>query len=175
MRNSLLRFKRKLDVLLELLVIHVVEAMVIVVLWGVFTRFVLNSPSRWTEEVARLLLMWVALLGAAVAYGRSEHLGFDYLVEQLDPAVKKLLALVSQWIVVAFALLVMVYGGLILVTETLAANQVTPALGLKMGYVYLALPISGFFIIIYGVEQFLETYFSDPASSSSSQEAAHDQ
>lgn len=155
MKESLLLSKRVLDTLLELLVIGVVMVMVVDVLWGVFTRFVLNSPSRWTEEIARLLLMWVALLGAAVAYGRSEHLGFDYFVEQLDPAAKKLLALVSQCIVVAFAMLVMVYGGFVLVTETLAANQVTPALGWKMGYVYLAVPISGIFMVIYGVEQFL--------------------
>ncbi len=159
MKESLLFGKRILDTLLEWLVIVVVIVMVVDVLWGVFTRFVLNSPSRWTEEIARLLLMWVALLGAAVAYGRSEHLGFDYLVEQLDPAAKKLLALVSQCIVIAFALLVMVYGGFVMVTETLDANQVTPALGWKMGYVYLALPISGVFMVIYSVEQFISTAF----------------
>ncbi|TWU30458.1 TRAP transporter small permease [Bythopirellula polymerisocia] len=164
MKQTLLSFKRVLDTLLEWLVILVVMLMVVDVLWGVFTRFILNSPSQLTEEIARLLLMWVALLGAAVAYGRSEHLGFDYLVAQLDPAVKKLLALVSQCIVVAFALLVMVYGGFILVSETLAANQVTPALHLKMGYVYLALPVSGLFMSIYGVEQFLETAIDDGVS-----------
>jgi len=161
MTQSLLRFKRILDTMLEWLVILVVMVLVIDVLWGVFTRFLLNSPSRWTEEIARLLLIWVALLGAAVAYGRNEHLGFDYLVEQLDPAVKELLALVSKCIVIAFALLVMVYGGFILVSETIAANQVTPALGLKMGYAYLALPVSGVFMAIYGVEQILELAISE--------------
>ena len=134
----------------------------------------MNSPSRWTEEVARLLLMWVALLGAAVAYGRNEHLGFDYLVAQLDPAVKKLLALVSQFIVIAFAMFVMVYGGSVLVTETLAANQTTPALGLKMGYAYLALPVSGVFMVIYGVEQLLETAFGEEKSPTLDQDSAVD-
>ncbi|QEG36452.1 TRAP transporter small permease [Bythopirellula goksoeyrii] len=174
MKPALLRFKRTLDTLLEWLVILVVIVMVADVLWGVFTRFIMNSPSRWTEEIAKLLLMWVALLGAAVAYGRKEHLGFDYFVEQLDPDVKKLLALVSQCIVVAFAMLVMVYGGFILVTETLAANQVTPALGLKVGYAYLALPISGIFMAIYGVEQFLETAIKDDSNLTPDQDAALD-
>ncbi|QDT00356.1 TRAP transporter small permease [Adhaeretor mobilis] len=166
--------KRFLDNVLESAVIFAVALLVIDVLWGVFTRFIMGSPSRWTEEIARLLLIWVALLGAAVAFGRREHLGFDYLAEQLDPAVKKMMALITQSIVIAFALVVMVYGGSILVSETLAANQVTPALGLKMGYAYLALPLSGLFIVIYGVEQFLGICSTDAKSIEQPQDSGSD-
>ena len=98
MKQMLLSFKRVLDVLLETLVILVVMVLVIDVLWGVFTRFVLDSPSRWTEEIARLLLIWVALLGAAVAYGRREHLGFDYLVEQLDQGAQAVAVRRDQYV-----------------------------------------------------------------------------
>lgn len=45
-----------------------------------------------------------------------------------------------------------------LVHRTLVTNQVSPALGLKMGYVYLAIPISGFFLVIYSLELFINTF-----------------
>jgi TRAP-type C4-dicarboxylate transport system permease small subunit len=48
-------------------------------------------------------------------------------------------------------------GGGQLVHRTLVTNQVSPALGLKMGYVYLAIPISGFFLVIYSIELFTKT------------------
>jgi TRAP-type C4-dicarboxylate transport system permease small subunit len=75
MLGGLLALKAALVRLLEWIVIVVVAALVLDVLWGVFSRFVLRSPSRWTEEVATILLIWVSLLGAAVAFGRNEHWG----------------------------------------------------------------------------------------------------
>ena len=45
----------------------------------------------------------------------------------------------------------MVIGGIDLVTSTLKLGQVSPALGVEIGYVYLAIPISGFFLVLYSV------------------------
>jgi TRAP-type C4-dicarboxylate transport system permease small subunit len=134
----------------------VVAALVLDVLWGVCSRFVLQSPSRWTEEAATSLLVWVSLLGAAVAFGRREHLGLDYVVKQLDPDARRLAAIVGQVIVIVFAAAALVGGGFVLVKETLAAGQRMPALGIKQGYVYLAVPISGLFIILFGCERMIE-------------------
>lgn len=152
-----------LDKLLESLVIVLVMALVAVVLWGIITRFLLDSPSRWTEEVAKFLLMWVALLGAPVAHGRREHLGFDYLVDKLDAEARRLLEVVAELVVVAFAAAVMIYGGFLLMSETLAVNQITPALGMKMGYVYAVVPISGFFIAFYSLHHLADLVTVNPS------------
>ena len=137
---------------LEWVVILAVAALVLDVLWGVCSRFVLRSPSGWTEEAAEYLLIWVSLLGAAVAFGRNAHLGVDYLVEKLDPAARRWLRVCAQVAVIAFAAGVMVGGGYILVAETLRARQVSPALGLPVGAVYLAVPISGACIVFYAID-----------------------
>ena len=158
MWKQVVKFRHRLEWLLEQAVIIAVGSLVLVVLWGVCTRFVLGSPSRWTEEVATFLLIWVSLLGAAVAFSRREHLGVDYLVNKLDPSAQKLMAIVSQVIVVLFAASAMVYGGYVLVSETLLSGQVTPALGLKMGYVYLAVPVSGAFIVLFCLENIVELW-----------------
>ena len=166
--------KRMLERSLEVLIMAAVAVLVADVLWQVFTRFAVRipglfpkkigafvlwllklihaaKPSTWTEELATFLLIWVALLGAAVALGRGAHLGIDYLVNKL-PIKKKLCTEVFVFLCIAlFSLCVMVIGGIDLVTSTLKLGQVSPALGIEIGYVYLAIPISGFFLALYSV------------------------
>ena len=57
----------------------------------------------------------------------------------------------------AFSISVLIYGGVALVRETFVLGQVAPATGIKIGYVYLAVPISGFFITIYSIEFMIES------------------
>ena len=143
--------KKVLDHSLEVLVMVVVAVLVVDVLWQVFTRFILKDPSTWTEELAIFLLIWVSLLGAAVALGRGSHLGIDYFVGKL-PAKKRLYTEVFVFLIISlFSLCVMVIGGLELVRSTFELEQLSPALGIKVGYVYLAVPISGFFLVLYAV------------------------
>lgn len=158
MVTSVVRFKNALTWLLELVVVLIVAALVFDVLWGVFTRFILSEPSRWTQEVAEFLLIWVAMLGAAVAFSRNEHLGVDYFVKKLDKDAQFLLAVIAQGLIIAFTCSAMIFGGYVLVSKTLVSGQVTPALGIKMGYVYLAAPVSGVFIVVFCVERIIELY-----------------
>jgi TRAP-type C4-dicarboxylate transport system permease small subunit len=148
--------KKVLDRSLELLVIVVVAVLVVDVLWQVFTRFILKNPSTWTEELAVFMLIWVSLLGAAVALNRGAHLGIDYFVGKLSPK-KRLYTEVFVFLCIsAFSLAVMVIGGIELVANTLRLEQVSPALGVKVGYVYFAVPISGFFLVLYSVIALVE-------------------
>jgi len=143
--------KRALDRSLEFLVTAVAAVLVLDVLWQVFTRFILKSPSKWTEELAVFMLIWISLLGAAVALNRGAHLGIDYFVGKLS-AKKRLYTEIFAFLCVSmFSLTVMVFGGIELVINTLRLGQVSPALGIKMGYVYFAVPISGFFLVFYAV------------------------
>jgi len=149
--NSLRTLKTVLDRSLELLVMVVVAVLVLDVLWQVFTRFVLNNPSTWTEELAVFMLVWVSLLGAAVALNRGAHLGIDYFVGKLPDRARLATEVVVFLCVAAFSFFVMVVGGIDLVASTLELEQLSPALHVKMGYVYLAVPISGFFLTLYAV------------------------
>jgi len=141
--------KKVLDRSLELLVIVVVGVLVVDVLWQVFSRFILRNPSTWTEELAVFMLIWVSLLGAAVALNRGAHLGIDYFVGKLAPRKRLCTEVFAFLCISVFSLTVMVIGGIDLVTSTLKLEQVSPALGIRVGYVYLAVPISGFFLVLY--------------------------
>lgn len=146
--------------LLEMVLIVSVAILVLDVLWGVFTRYTLGNQAEWSEELARFLLIWISLIGGAVAFGEKAHLGVDFFVDKLDPSARKLMTVTGQIIVLFFAVSIFIIGGSRLVIDTLAMEQMTPALGWKMGHVYLALPIAGVFMILFTVEQMLETLLS---------------
>lgn len=149
--------KKALDNVLEWLTVAAVGILVIDVTWQIITRFVINHPSSWTEEFATFLMMWVGLLGAAVAVNYKVHLGVDFFVLKLPPCWRSGVELFVYLLVALFAVIIMMIGGVQLVQRTLITNQVSPALNWKMGYVYLCVPVSGFFITVYSVIHFVTT------------------
>lgn len=139
------------DRILKLSLIALLALLVICVSWQVITRFLMPEPSSVTEELARFILIWVGLLGAALAYRERMHLGIDYLTSKLQ-GKKQLCAQLGVHLVSAiFSIVVMVVGGWRLVELTLDLNQSSPSLGVMMGYVYLALPLSGGLIFMYSL------------------------
>ncbi|MDZ7271319.1 MAG: TRAP transporter small permease, partial [candidate division KSB1 bacterium] len=125
--------------------------MVIDVTWQVFTRFVLRNPSSYTEEIARFQLVWIGLLGASYAYRTKAHLGIDVLAAKLKGNRKRLLEIIINLLVLAFAFFVMVVGGIRLVRLTFILRQVSAALGIPIGYVYIVVPLSGVLIIYFAL------------------------
>jgi TRAP-type C4-dicarboxylate transport system permease small subunit len=156
MQEILAQTRRVSDAVLSWLVIGLFAMLTLDVLWGVFSRYVLGAQTRWTDELATTLMVWVSLLGAALVFGEKGHLGVDYFVGKLDPAAQKLAELLSHLLVLTFAVVVMVYGGWVLVDRTLAANQLLPALGWKKGYGYAVVPLSGLFFAFYAIEGALQ-------------------
>ncbi|MCB0271350.1 MAG: TRAP transporter small permease, partial [Calditrichaeota bacterium] len=88
-----------------------IGVMVIVVTWQVITRFLLNRPSSYTEELATYLLIWISLLGAAYALSQRAHLGIDILTRRLSGRSKRVSHILIQLGVIAFSAAILVYGG----------------------------------------------------------------
>ncbi len=131
--------------------------LVFCVIWQVISRYVIGKPSTVTDELARYLFMWVALIGAAYTTGVRRHLAIDLLTMKLKGKRKIINEIIIQIAIAAFALIVLVYGGTNLALKTLSTGQVTPALGLQMGYIYFCLPVSGllmtFYSFVFGQEK----------------------
>lgn len=126
-------------------------AMVLNVLWQVGSRFILRSPSSFTDELARYLLIWVSLLGASYVTGKRMHLAIDLLPASLEGKKQRNLNVLIHILVALFALLAMVWGGINLVYITLTLRQTSAALNVPLGYVYMVLPLSGLLIIYYSL------------------------
>ena len=123
--------------------------LVFCVIWQVISRYIIGKPSTITDELARYLFMWVALIGAAYTTGLKRHLAIDLLTMKLSGKRKLFNEIFIQLAIAVFAFIVLVYGGTNLAMKTLAPGQVTPALGWEMGYIYFCLPISGALMIFY--------------------------
>lgn len=143
--------KIKIDLVLKWILVIIMAAMTINVLWQVFTRFILQSPSSYTEELARYMLIWIGILGAAYVAGQKMHLAIDLLSTKLTGAKKNYLELFIQSAILLFSLFVMVIGGIRLVQITLSLNQISAALQIPLGYVYSVVPISGLIMTFYSI------------------------
>lgn len=119
------------------------------VLWGVFTRYVLDNQAGWTEELARFLLIWISILGAAYASGKNMHLAIDLLSPKLGERGNRTLGWVIRTLVIFFVLTVLVIGGFRLIYISQVLGQTSPALQIPMWTVYMVVPISGLLIIYY--------------------------
>jgi len=144
---------RRIDNALKWILAAMMLSIVLVVCWQVVSRYLLNSPSSITEELSRCLLIWIGMLGAALAYRTGVHLGLDIVTQRFNPRNRQRLAMLVSAAVVLFALAVMVVGGGNLVALTFELNQMSAALGIRMAYIYLIIPFSGSIMVFYGVCQ----------------------
>ncbi|AUB54233.1 MULTISPECIES: TRAP transporter small permease [Enterococcus] len=146
--------KKGISRLLEFLGACLLIGMIIIVLWQVFSRTILGNPNTVTEELVRFGLVWFAMLSSAYVVGQKGHLAVTLLSEKLTGTKANVLEIVVQCLFLAFAITIMVYGGWNAVTLTM--GQISPSLGIPMGYVYLSVPVSGVLIIIYSLINLIE-------------------
>lgn len=138
-----------IDRVLSAVLAALIVVMVASVTWQVISRYLLGAPSSWTEELARFTLVWIGLLGGAHAYRRRLHLGLDLLETRLAGRARRLQSLAVHVTVAAFAATVLIGGGFELIRLATQLGQSTPALGLPMGAVYAALPVSGALMLMH--------------------------
>ena len=141
-----------LDRLLKLALALLMTAMVGSVVWQVLSRYLFVVPAAWTEELARFLLIWIGMLGAAYAYRQGSHLGIDLLVNKLDGSAKQRLHNVIHVVCLLFAAGVLVIGGGSLVSMTWELKQYSAAIGLPIAYVYSVIPTSGLLICLFAAD-----------------------
>ncbi|WP_448384642.1 TRAP transporter small permease [Desulfosoma sp.] len=129
-------------------------AMALVTGLQVFFRYGLNHSLFWSEEVGRILLVWITFLGATVAYRRKAHVGIDVAVRRLAPAARRALERFLLGLSGVFFVVLIAYG---LRFIRFIAHQKTAALGLPMGLPYTVIPLSGVVFLIHAVSLALES------------------
>jgi TRAP-type C4-dicarboxylate transport system permease small subunit len=154
--NTMKRAMKAVSAILAGINIVMLAILVCCVVWQVTARFILKSPSIVTDELTRLLFICLGLLGGAYTAGQNRHLAIDLLPMMLKGSARRYLAIFIQFFVIAFALIIMTYGGGRLALDTLQSGQTSPAMGWQMGYIYMCIPISGVLITLYAMAAILE-------------------
>lgn len=143
--------REKVDSVVSKVLIVIMAIMVINVLWQVFTRFIIGTPSSFTDELSRYLMIWLGILGAAYVSGKRVHVAIDVLPQKFSEKVQKRLMLIVYVLIIIFAFFAMVIGGLRLVYITYVLDQYSPALQVPLAAVYFSIPLSGALIIFYKI------------------------
>ena len=91
MREFLTSVKKWMTFLLSRIATILLSVMTFLVLYQVFTRYVLNSPAAFTEELVRYSLIWTGFIGAAYAFSTREHMSLVLLQESLKPEGRRIL------------------------------------------------------------------------------------
>ena len=150
-------WRKKLDAVLAALLMGLMALMAVNVLWQVFSRYILDAPSSFTEELARYLMIWLGLLGAAYVSGQNGHVAIDVIRRRLSEKGRRRMIRIASWAVLLFCLFGMVLGGSRLVYITFVLEQYSPALGVPLAFVYAVVPLSGIIIILYKTDDLLKT------------------
>lgn len=147
--------RTKVDKILGSALWIIMAIMVVNVLWQVFSRYALGVPSSWTDELARYLMIWLGILGAAYVSGRNMHVAIDLLPPRSSAQNQKRMKYMVYLLVIFFALVALVIGGGRLVYISYILGQKSPALQIPLSVVYTVLPISGLLIIYYKINDLI--------------------
>lgn len=127
--------------------------MTLMITYDVVMRYGFNRPTRWADEAAMYLMVWIGLLSAAFGVRERTHIRLEILVSRLPATWQRWLKLFSDLGVAAFGVSVAIYGWRL---SQLAWNQTTPALGLRTGAMYLVLPATGIIMAIGSLQNLFE-------------------
>src|SRR3954464_13223106 len=105
-RSVLASIERFLGMLVEIPAAVLVIAEIVILFAGVVARYGLHRPLIWSDELASILFLWLAMLGAVVAFRRTEHMRMTAVVASARPATRAYLDVVATCAALAFLLLV---------------------------------------------------------------------
>src|SRR4029078_11668214 len=131
--------------LVELPAALLVVAEIIILFAGVVARYALHAPLIWSDELASILFLWRAMLGAAVAFRRSEHMRMTAVVASAKPAMRAYLDLVATVAALAFLILIAcpaleyAYEESYITTPALQISNIWRAAALPVGIALMAL------------------------------------
>ncbi|MDY3918789.1 MAG: TRAP transporter small permease [Candidatus Limivivens sp.] len=142
-----------LNKILEVILAIMVAVMVLGCFWQVITRFVLNNPSKYTEEFLRYMLIWLTMLGVPYAYGKEAHLSINLITKTFSKKGGLATKIGTEILVLFLSAFVMVAGGLMVTTNS--SGQISPALHLPMEFYYVCIPIGGVLMILYSLNRLI--------------------
>jgi tripartite ATP-independent transporter DctM subunit len=127
-------------------------AMTAVVFVSVFCRYVLHNSLPWAEELSRFLLIYLSLLGAAVAVERRTHLTVDVLAHYLPHPLRRAVVFLSDALVATVLCFLVVEGGKLASTSNWLKST---AMGWPMGVFLAAVPLGAFLMLLYMLQRAL--------------------
>ncbi|MBP2079063.1 TRAP transporter small permease [Oceanobacillus polygoni] len=145
--KTLRLIKLILDRLLLVVSLTLLAVMIVIIIYQVFSRQILNSTPSWSEELSRILFVWVSFLGIAYGFKEKLHIALGLIVNMMPKKVQDIFDYFAKGLVIFLGVIMIYYGWNF---TTLMANNVMPGTGLPSSMLYVVMPISGFYVTLYG-------------------------
>ena len=147
--ETLHKIRKGMNAVVSTICIILFAVMVVVGTYQIITRFVFNNPSTISEELLTYTFAWMAIFSSAYVFGKRDHMRMTFIADKLPKEQRKILEIIIELLIIAFAVIVLIYGGFTIMGLTM--TQKTASLGVMMGVIYAVVPICGILIAIYGV------------------------
>lgn len=147
--KTLKTLRKGMDKVLSSACFVIFAFMVCIGTYQIVVRYFFNRPSTVSEELLTYSFTWMALLSSAYVFGKRDHMRMGFVADKLTGKKRLILEVVIEALVLAFAVIVLIFGGIRIMNLTM--TQVTASLGIPMGTVYTVVPLSGVLIVVYTV------------------------
>jgi TRAP-type C4-dicarboxylate transport system permease small subunit len=140
--------------------------MTLIVWVQIFFRFILGGGIAWSEEIAKYLMVWMALLGSSVLFREGGHIAINYFISKYS-FLRYILMFHAILSAVLFVLLIY-YG---IDYAAFGFRSISPASGIRKFWPYLAIPVGAFFLLIQDFACFIHLLFTDDKTIRAEEEA----
>jgi len=127
--------------------------MSILVIVQIISRFVVDVPIHWTEELARYLMIYTVFFGAALALRHHKLIAVEVIAENIKPKARKILKIAVMLITIVFMLILTVKGFEMM---PIVGKQTSSAMGMPMSMAYMAIPVGAMLMIMNAIAVILE-------------------
>jgi TRAP-type C4-dicarboxylate transport system permease small subunit len=141
------KFDKNLLKFIEISVLLLQILMFLVVITSTFLRYAFNRPFFWAEEFARYIMVYMVMLGSAVAFRKAKHPSLFFIIQKFPKKFLKLWNFFKDIIIIGILIIIFKEGYLMALDEAIMKS---PALRISFFWVYLALPI-GAVLMIYQI------------------------
>ena len=148
------KLKQMINKTVEWFSIGLVIVMVQLVLWQIVARYLLNSPSSFSEALTRYLFVWLVLVTSTYAFGSRDHMYISALNDRLRGKTRTVVNILIEVLTILFAACVMVFGGSIIARMQMVSLD--SSLHIPMGIVYAIIPVCGVIIVFYCICNIIE-------------------
>ena len=128
---------------------------VAVVVWGVVKRYIFNDAQPYVEQVALILVIFVAMFGASAGVRDEGHIGMESLVGLLPEKPRFVVGNVVGLLTITFGALL--FGGCLMMAYSVANNTI-PTLGVSESLRYAPGVIAGLLIVLFSIEHLIAMY-----------------
>lgn len=160
------RIKLWADRILALFCIVLCAGFTVTVTWQVVARFLFNSPGAQSEELAKIMFVWLVLFATALLFGEKGHMNIGIVCDRLPRKLNLACQILTSLVILGFAMFILLLGGVDAVNRTIfQTNAAMPFI--TTGQIYAALPICGGFTIfycVYNIVRDVRTFIADGAS-----------